>query len=409
VSALAPWTPRRHTLSPMAEDLAPALKEDRTPIRATIAGTRLELIESGRARLEALLELIRGAEHSFRLLFYIFVGDASGTAVRDALVDAAKRGVRVHVLLDGYGCSKIGPGFFKVLRDNGGKFCLFNPAYGRRYLVRNHQKLAIADDRRALIGGANIEDWYLTDEGPQHWRDLWLAIDGPIVAGAAGYFDAVYRWTGLEGAKLKSLRRLVASYSDREGPLQWHFSAPLSLRTPWPAVFGRDLYHATRVDMIHAYFSPPRSMLRRLGRVAARGRVRVITAGKSDIEATIGAARHSYMRMLRRGVEMYEYEPAMLHTKLAIIDDAVHLGSPNFDFRSLYINLEISLRIENSKFAAAMRGYFEQERADSVRITPELHRKRATPWRRLKWMVAHWLVTSMDYAVTRRLNLPLER
>ena len=393
----------------MAEDRAPAVTEHAAPIRATIAGTRLELIESGRERLEALLELIRGAEHSVQLLFYIFAGDAAGTAVRDALVDAAGRGVRVHVLLDGYGCSKIGPAFFSALGENGGNFCLFNPAYGRRYLVRNHQKLAIADERRALIGGANVEDCYLTDEGAAHWRDLWLAIDGPIVAGAADYFDALYRWTGREGPKMKSLRRLVARFSDRQGPLQWHFSAPLSMRTPWPTIFGRDLNAATNVDMIHAYFSPPSSMLRRLGRVATRGRVRVITAGKSDIKATIGAARHSYMRMLRRGVEMYEYEPAMLHTKLAIIDDAVHIGSPNFDFRSLYINLEISLRIEDSKFAAAMRGYFEQERANSVRITPELHRRRATPWRRFKWMVAHWLVTSMDYAVTRRLNLPLER
>jgi cardiolipin synthase len=393
----------------MAEDRAPVVTKDAAPIRATIAGTRLELIETGRGRLEALLELIRGAEHNVRLLFYIFVGDAAGTAVRDALVDAAKRGVRVQVLLDGYGCSKIGPAFFKGLDENGGKFCLFNPAYGRRYLVRNHQKLAIADERRALIGGANVEDCYLTDEGPAHWRDLWLAIDGPIVAGAADYFDALYRWTGREGPKMKSLRRLVARFSDRQGPLQWHFSAPLSMRTPWPTIFGRDMNAATNIDMIHAYFSPPSSMLRRLGRVAARGRVRVITAGKSDIKATIGAARHSYMRMLRRGVEMYEYEPAMLHTKLAIIDDAVHIGSPNFDFRSLYINLEISLRIEDSAFAAAMRGYFEQERAHSVRVTPELHRSRATPWRRFKWMVAHWLVTSMDYAVTRRLNLPLER
>ena len=392
----------------MAEDRAPR-KAEPAPIRATVAGTRLELIETGRGRLDALLDLIRGAERSVRLLFYIFVGDSAGTAVRDALVEAARRGVRVHVLLDGYGCSKMGPGFFKGLDELGGKFCLFNPAYGRRYLVRNHQKLAIADERRALIGGANVEECYLIDEGPQHWRDLWLAIDGPAVAGAADYFDALYRWTGRKGAKLKSLRRLVARFSDRQGPLQWHFSAPLSIRTPWPAIFARDLAEATRVDMIHAYFSAPRSMLRRLARVAGRGRVRVITAGKSDIKATIGAARHNYSRMLRRGVEMYEYQPAMLHTKLAIVDDAVHIGSPNFDFRSLYINLEVSFRIADTAFAAAMRGYFERELADSIRITPELHRKRASPWRRFKWMVAHWLITSMDYTVTRRLNLNLER
>ncbi|HUE79873.1 MAG TPA: phosphatidylserine/phosphatidylglycerophosphate/cardiolipin synthase family protein [Sphingomicrobium sp.] len=393
----------------MAEDRAPSLNDDGAPIRATVAGTKLELIESGVARLEAILELIRGAEHSVRLLFYIYVGDASGTAVRDAMVEAAARGVQVKLLLDNFGSSSLNPNFFKPLAERGGEFCLFNPAYGRSYLLRNHQKLAVADERRALIGGANIEDCYLVDEGPGHWRDLWLAIDGPVVKSAADYFDAIYRWSTAKDSKMSSLRRLVGRHSDRRGPLQWHFSAPLTRRTPWPAIFARDLHEATRVEMIQAYFSAPGSMLRRLGRVAGRGRVRIITSGKSDNNATIGAARHSYSRMLRRGVEMYEYQAARLHTKLAIVDDAVHIGSANFDFRSLYINLEITLRIKDARFAAAMRGYFERERADSEQITAELHRKRANVWRRFKWMISHWLVTSMDYNVTRRLNLTLER
>ena len=211
------------------------------------------------------------------------------------------------------------------------------------------------------------------------------------------------------GTKLLSLRRLVSRHSDRRGPLQWHFSAPLSLRTPWPFVFARDLYDATNVDMIAPYFTPPRAMLRRVTRVASHGRVRLIAASKSDIGATLAAARHSYSRLLRRGVEVYEYLPARLHTKLAIVDDAVHIGSANFDFRSLYINLEIMLRVEDPAFTAAMRGYFEREIADSEQITPELHRKRANPLRRLRWFLAHWLVTTLDYNVTRRLNLPLEK
>lgn len=394
----------------MADDRAPSQPDRLAKIRATVDGTSIELIETGAARREAILELIRGAQSTVRLLFYIFAGDTSGIAVRDALVEAAQRGVRVHVLLDGYGCAKADPKFFAGLSASGGEFCLFHPTYGRRYLLRNHQKLAIADERRALIGGANIEDCYLTDEGPEHWRDLWLAVDGPIVASAAAYFDSVYRWSARKGAKLKSLRRLVGRHSDRRGALQWHFSAPLSMRTPWPASFAKDLHEASQVDMIQAYFSPPRSMLRRLARVVARGgQARVITAGKSDNNATIGAARHSYSRMLRRGVQMFEYQPARLHTKLAIIDDAVHIGSANFDFRSLYINLEITLRIEDRAFAAAMRGYFERELADSERITAELHRRRANAWRRFKWMISHWLVTSMDYTVTKRLNLTLDR
>jgi cardiolipin synthase A/B len=150
-------------------------------------------------------------------------------------------------------------------------------------------------------------------------------------------------------------------------------------------------------------------MLRRIGRVGRRGTARIITAGRSDNNATIAAARNSYSRLLRRHVAMYEYRPAKLHTKLAIIDDIVHIGSSNFDYRSFYINLEIMLRIKDAGFAAAMRGYFEGELADSNWITPEVHKRRATLWRRLKWAISHFLVNITDYTVTRRLNFRAER
>jgi cardiolipin synthase len=137
--------------------------------------------------------------------------------------------------------------------------------------------------------------------------------------------------------------------------------------------------------------------------------VRVITASTSDNLATIAAARHTYSRLLKRGVGMYEYQPAMLHTKLVVVDDVVYLGSANFDFRSFYINLEVMLRIDDPGFAAAMRGYFEGELQESEQITLALHRSRATLWRRLKWTISHFLVTSMDYTVSRRLNFGDER
>ena len=104
---------------------------------------------------------------------------------------------------------------------------------------------------------------------------------------------------------------------------------------------------------------------------------------------------------------MYEYQRAKLHTKLAIVDDNVHIGSSNFDFRSLYINCEIMLRIKDAAFADAMRKYVEREVADSKWISPELHKRRANLWRRIKWAVSAFLVTSMDYTVTRRLNFRL--
>ncbi|HYI43277.1 MAG TPA: phosphatidylserine/phosphatidylglycerophosphate/cardiolipin synthase family protein, partial [Sphingomicrobium sp.] len=379
-------------------------------VAGSVDGNRLELIETGVGRMEALLDVIAGAKASLRILFYIFNNDAAGARVRDALVKAAKRGVEVKLLLDGFGSANVQPHFFDELAEAGGYFCLFHPRYGRRYLVRNHQKLVVADGRRAIIGGANIHNDYLCDEGYSHWRDLWLLIDGPAVETATAYFDALYQWTKQAEPKLRSLRRMVLQFSNERGALQWHFSGPSSPRNPWPRIFLKDLRQARRLDVVSAYFSPPRWVLGRIAKLARRGgEVRIITASQADNQATIGASRHNYARMLRNDVRMFEYQPARLHTKLMMVDDIVHIGSANLDFRSVYINLEIMLRIEDKAFAEAMQGYFRRELALSEEITPAIHAQRATLWRRLKWTLSHWLVTSMDYTVTRRLNLGQEK
>jgi cardiolipin synthase len=380
----------------------------RTAIQAEIAGNRLELIESGEARLRVLLEMIGGARQSIKMLMYMFNPDAVGHEVRDALVAAAQRGVQVNVLIDGFG-SVASPEFFAPLREAGGDECVFNPSYGRSYLMRNHQKLVVVDDSLAIIGGANIDDTYLHDGSLKDWRDLWLKLEGPEVALPSRYFDTLFRWSKRNNPSLKYLRRQLAEFSEWRGPLQWKFSGPLSLRNSWWRSIGQDIRRGNRLDMIFAYFAPPGAMLRRIGRLGRRGRARIITAAKSDNNATIAAARHSYSRLLRRHVEMYEYQPAKLHTKLAIVDDIVHIGSSNFDYRSLYINLEVMLRIKDPGFAAAMRGYFERELKECKWITPALHKRRATLWRRIKWAVSHFLVNVTDYTVTRRLNFRVER
>jgi len=391
----------------MAEATAQAEESSAVAIRAEVAGNLLEVIETGEGRLRAILELIGGAQHSVKLLFYMFNPDRVGEGVRDALVEAARRGVEVKLLIDGFGSAAPGD-FFSALDESGGEHCVFNPTYGRSYLLRNHQKLAIADDAVAIIGGANIDQTYMADRGSKRWRDLWLRITGPEVKPASRYFDTLFRWSTRKKSKLRSLRRIVGEYSEWRGELQWKFTGPLSMRNSWWRTIGRDIRRGRSLDMIMAYFSPPGAMVRRIGRLSSRGRARIITAAKSDNNATIAAARHSYSRLLRRHVDMYEYQAAKLHTKLAIVDDTVHIGSSNFDFRSLYINCEIMLRIKDAAFADAMRKYVEREIADSKWISPALHKKRANLWRRIKWAVSAFLVSSMDYTVTRRLNFRLE-
>ena len=179
----------------------------------------------------------------------------------------------------------------------------------------------------------------------------------------------------------------------------------MQLKSPWALATLRDLTAANDLQMIVAYFAPMGGILKRIGSVAARGRARLIIPAKSDNPPTIDAARSTYTRLLRHRVQIYEYQLTKLHSKLLVMDDVVHIGSSNFDLRSLYLNLEMMLRVDDPDFALMMRNYFEQEVEGSLEISPALHKQRATWVQRLKWRIAWFLVTSLDYTVTRRLAL----
>ena len=376
----------------------------------TVAGNRLELVPLGSDRRRLIGAMIDAAEQSLDLLFYDLADDDCGTEIRDRLVAAARRGVDVRLIVDGFGLSDMEDvdAFFAPLRAAGGEAVAFNARPSRRYLIRNHQKIFIADGKRAIIGGANLGDAYLGDDDESCWRDLWLTIEGDAVAPLAAYYGAVDGFLKEKKPRLKRLSDIVARNSTFDGPLQWQFSAPWPRHTPWPGGMIRDLWSAARIDLVAAYFSPSSAMLRRLERVARDGgRVRLLTAAKSDNTTTIAAARHVYHQLLDAGVEIYEYEKCKLHTKLIVIDDKVHIGSSNFDFRSLFLNMEVMLRIDHAKVAAGMRDWIDGELADSRAITPEVHARRDTLWQRTIWALSNFLVTTMDYTVSRRLNLPL--
>ena len=383
--------------------------KDADPKFAThdVDGTRLTLLPDGPQRLEALIGLIDGARTSLRLLYYIWCEDTSGAAVRDALVRAAERGVEVALLVDGFGASDAREGFFAPLSEAGARFCRFVPRYGRRYLLRNHQKLALADGRRVIIGGFNISDDYFGTVEQGAWRDLGLLIEGDSVECTVGYFEALFAWALKPEARIRDLRRLLQQNSITEGKLHWLFGGPTRRLSPWARAVRRDMKVALRLDIIAAYFAPGPVLMRRVRNVGRRreGRaVRVITPARTDHQATVGAARHTYWALLKRGVRIFEYAATKLHTKLFVLDDVTFVGSANFDMRSLFLNLELMLRIDDKAFADAMRLYVDGEVANSTEITLEAHRKQRTLLNRIKWGLAYFLVAVADYRVAHRLN-----
>ena len=383
-------------------------KGDRTLV---VDGNKLTLLPDGPERLTTLLALIDQAKVSVRLLYYIYSADRSGATVRDALERALGRGVAVSLLIDGFGSSDTHEHYFTGLVEDGAKFCRFNPSYGRRYLLRNHQKLALADGEtdnpRILIGGFNVEDSYFGDFSDKAWRDIGLLVEGPAAARVVPYYDALIGWALNRRSKMKTLRAVVRRFSEHKGPLQWLYGGPMQLKSPWALATIRDLAAAKDLEMIVAYFAPMGGMLRRIGEVARRGRARVVTASKSDNRATIDAARSTYRRLLRRGVEVFEYQPVKLHSKLLVMDDVVHIGSSNFDLRSLYLNMEMMLRVHDPDFSIMMRSYFEHELGACAKITRSTLNEAG--WlQRLRWRIGWFLVTTLDYTVTRRLALRVD-
>lgn len=378
-------------------------EQPRTDKTVEVDGNRLTLLTDGPERLDALLGLIDGARRSVRLLYYTYRDDRAGDLVYAAMERAIGRGVSVSLLIDGFG-AHTRDDYFTPLVDRGLRYCRFHPTFGRRYLIRCHQKMALADDESVLIGGFNIENDYFGSIEEGAWRDLGLLVDGPAAGRLASYYDELFRWSSAKGGKIRALNRLVRRHSEHHGALQWLFGGPMTRLSPWAAATSRDLLSSDDVAMVAAYFAPTRAILRRISRPGRR-RARVITAAKSDNHATIAAARYTYKNLLRRGVEIFEYLPTKLHSKLVVLDDVVHIGSSNFDIRSIYLNLELMLRVDDPRFAELLRLYFDNELAQCEPITAALHRQRSGWWTRIIQAISFFLVTTADYTITRRLNL----
>jgi cardiolipin synthase len=385
--------------------------KDRGAGTVTVDGNRLRVLAEGPERFDALIELIDGATKSLRLLYYMYVADRSGDRIKAAITRAIERGVAVSLLIDGFGSSTTPDNYFAELPKRGARFCRFNPSYGRRYLLRNHQKLALADaetsSAKVLVGGFNVADDYFGTIADGAWRDVGLMVEGPAAARLAAYYDKLIDWALSKHARMRTLRRMIFEHTESRGALQWQLGGPTAKLSPWGVSTCKDLVHSCDVEMIAAYFAPAWGLLRRIARVGRNGRARLIMAAKSDNNATIAAARFTYRRLLMRGVEIFEYTPTKLHTKLVVLDDVVHIGSSNLDIRSMYLNMELMLRVDSGEFAQLMRTYFEAELGQCLRITPELQKKRATLLNRLRWAISFFLVTSFDYGVTRRLNFGL--
>jgi cardiolipin synthase A/B len=350
-------------------------------------------IQAFASKLQAMAQ----ARISIRLETYIFTHSHVGETILAALVNACRRGVKVQVLVDAWGSLELSDDFWKPLRDAGGQIRRFNPVSLRRLGFRDHRKLLICDDAVAFVGGFNISTEYAGDGVKEGWCDHGLRITGGLVPEMSAAFDAMYAKAELRHGLFTRLRQSTARRQVAHAGSKLLLCGPGRGRNHFKRSLHQDLLHARDVVIISAYFLPNWRIRRDLCRVVRKGgRVRILLGAKSDVAIAQLAARSLYQRLLRAGVEIFEYQPQVLHAKLFLVDGAVYVGSANLDTRSLHINYEVMVRLTHPRLVKEAREIFAQDLLHAVAVDKATWKHSRTFWQKLKERWAHFVLARLD-------------
>ncbi|MBK5303762.1 MULTISPECIES: cardiolipin synthase ClsB [Gammaproteobacteria] len=321
---------------------------------------RVELLENGEEYFPRVFEALRQAQSEILLETFIVFEDKVGNELQQILIEAAQRGVRITVNLDGFGCGELSTEFLAALSNAGVRLQIFDPAprhFGIRtnWFRRLHRKIVVVDGTIAFLGGINFSADHLADFGPEAKQDYSVEVQGPAVADIHHFAllqsgrpaRAKYWW------QRRRQRRAELAVSDHDGQVRLVYrdngEHPGDIEEVYLQVV-RSARH--RVVIANAYFFPGYRLLREIRNAARRGvEVRLILQGQPDLRVARLAARMTYDYLLRAGVAIYEYCDRPLHGKVALVDeDWSTVGSSNLDPLSLSLNLEANVLIRDRAF-----------------------------------------------------------
>lgn len=345
-----------------------------------VAGNRARLLRDGAEAFPAMLESINGAKESVLLCVYAVADDGAGRRFASALAAAARRGVKVYLVYDAIGSVATPWTFFGEMEDAGARVAQYHPVLPWKphwtWFRRNHSKLLVIDGQTAFIGGFNITSEYAPrDWGGEGWRDTGVELRGPAVREAAELFWDSWRRCGKDippGAAKPAAGKCGAVWASLAS------SVGIVRRNFIRRGYKNAILKSTRyIYITNAYFLPGGFIHRKLIKAAKRGvRVAIITAGVTNQPLVRWAAWSLLGRLLRDGVEIYEWTPCVLHAKTAVIDGQWSCaGSYNLDHLSLHYNIEVNANIYGPEFGGQMRRMFEEDLKRCRRLTLEEWKK----------------------------------
>jgi cardiolipin synthase len=343
---------------------------------------KVKLIHGGKEYFDLLLHLINTATDSIHLQTYIYDNDETGLLVAEALKTAAKRNVQVYLLADGYASQIMSHKLINDLREAGIHFRFFEPFLkSKRFYFgrRMHHKVFVSDAKFSLVGGINIADRYNDLPGKPAWLDFAVYAEGEIAKELCVLCWKTWNnFPSKMGITPCEEKQLVFDFKEEET------SRVRMRRNDW--VRRKNEISATYIDMFRnarshitilcSYFLPGKVIRRLLSNAARRGvKIKVITAGPSDIMLAKHAERWLYDWLLRNKIELYEYQPEVLHAKVAVCDSEwLTIGSYNVNNISAYASIELNLNIRNAAFAVGVEQTLENIiQKDCVVITKQKH------------------------------------
>ncbi len=340
---------------------------------------QVELIRGGREYFDRLEQLIDGAQQTIHLQTYIFIGDETGQRVAAALGRAAARGVAVYLLLDGYGSEQLTATWPRQLQEQGVRFRWFAPIMHTRHYYfgrRLHHKIFVADATYSLVGGVNISNRYNDMPGSPAWHDWALYCAGE--ASAELFMVCVNVWT--RSSWSRNNRELVQENLPAFLPPteclvrvrrnDW-VRRHMQITRSYLEMFAKAEHNIT---IMSSYFLPGRSFRKAMQGAVRRGvQIRVIAAGKSDVITAKQAERYLYRWLLKNGIEVYEYQPHVLHGKLSTYDGKwVTIGSYNVNDISTFASIELNLDVMHPDFAGEVEEVLDNIiHQHCIRITRE--------------------------------------
>ena len=350
------------------------------------AGNRVDLLENGAAYFPALIAAIETAEREIYFESYLFVADHIGYEVAHALSRAVLRGVRVRVMLDGFGALGFDGDIRHEWRVTGVDLLIYRPSrLGLHWprLRRLHRKLVVIDARTAFVGGINVIDDRNAPGRPDHRYDYAVRVEGPLLTDIYPSTRRLWwllSWSQLHRRPARSSRVLMDMTPRGEVLAQFVLRDNLRHRRDIEQAYLSAIRSARHEIVIaNAYFLPGVAMRHALVEAAQRGvRVVILLQGRSDHPLVRKATRALYRQFLEAGVEIREYHASFMHAKVAVIDDAwATVGSSNIDPFSLWLALEANVVIIDTGFARQLRASLE------AAIQQGSHAVHRMTWRRI--------------------------